>query len=57
MNTIKIELTAEEANALANLLDLAVRSNGLRSASAALIIMQKLEEAAKASGATVEEAK
>lgn len=57
MNTIKVEFTTEEANALANLLDLAVRSNGLRSASAALVIMQKLEEAAKASGSTVEESK
>lgn len=57
MNMIKIEFTAEEANALANLLDIAVRSNGLRSASAALVIMQKLEDAAKSAGATVAETK
>ena len=39
---MKIELTNEEANALANLLDIAVKAGGLRSASAALVIFQKL---------------
>lgn len=44
---MKIELTNEEANALANLLDIAVKAGGIRSAAPALLIMQKLEEAAK----------
>lgn len=44
---MKIELTPDEANALAGLLDLAVKSGGIRSASAALTIFQKLEAAAK----------
>lgn len=42
-----IELTPDEANALAGLLDIAVKANGLRSAAAALAIFQKLEAAAK----------
>lgn len=45
---MKIELNNEEANALANLLDIAVKAGGIRSASAALMIFQKIEEAAKA---------
>lgn len=44
---MKIELTNEEANALANLLDIAVKAGGIRSASAALVIFQKLEAAAQ----------
>jgi hypothetical protein len=53
---MKIELTNEEANALANLLDIAVKAAGLRSASAALVIFQKLETAAKAENAEIKEA-
>lgn len=45
-----LTLTNEEANALANLLDIAVKSAGIRSAAAALLILQKLEEAAKSPG-------
>lgn len=45
MMKMKIELTNEEANALANLLDLAVKAGGLRVAAAALTVMQKLEAA------------
>jgi len=52
---MKIELTNEEANALANLLDIAVKAGGIRSASAALIIFQKLEAAAKAENAEIKE--
>jgi len=48
---IKIELTNEEANALATLLDIAVKAGGIRSAGAALVILQRLEEAAKAAEA------
>lgn len=44
---IKLELTLEEANALANLLDLAVKSGGIRVAGAAANFMQRLEDAAK----------
>lgn len=42
-----LTLTNEEANALANLLDIAVKSAGIRSAGAALLILKKLEEAAR----------
>lgn len=52
---MKIELTNEEANALANLLDIAVKASGIRSASAALVIFQKLEVAAKAENAEIKE--
>lgn len=54
---MKIELTNEEANALANLLDIAVKAAGIRSASAALMVFQKLEAAAKAESAEIKEAK
>ena len=52
---MKIELTSEEANALATLLDIAVKAGGIRSASAALVIFQKLEAAAKAENAELKE--
>ena len=42
-----IELTKDEANALVGLIDLAVKSGGLQVANAALVIMKKVEEAAK----------
>lgn len=45
---IKIELTMDEANALANLIDLAVKAGGVRVSGAALVVMQKLEAAAQA---------
>lgn len=44
---LTIEFTKEETNALAELLDIAVKAGGLRVASAAIVIMQKLQEAAK----------
>lgn len=44
---MKLELTNDEANALANLIDIAVKAGGIRNAAPALVIMQKLEEAAK----------
>lgn len=43
---MNITLTTEEANALANLLDIAVKAGGIRSAGAALVILKKLEDAA-----------
>jgi hypothetical protein len=43
---MKIELTNEEANALAELLDVAVKAGGIRVAPAALAIMQKMQKAA-----------
>lgn len=52
---MKIELTNEEANALANLLDIAVKAAGIRSAHAALVILQKLEAAAKENNAELKE--
>lgn len=45
---MNIELNKDEANALAGLIDLAVKSGGLQVANAALVIMGKLEAAAKA---------
>jgi len=47
MNTIKIEFTVEEANALLNLLDVAVKAGGIRVAPVALSIVQRVEDAAK----------
>ena len=52
---MKIELTNEEANALANLLDIAVKAGGIRTASVALVVFQKLEAAAKAENAELKE--
>jgi hypothetical protein len=46
---MNIELTKEEAQALAGLLDIAVKSGGIQVASAALLILKKIEDAAKAS--------
>lgn len=43
-----IELTKEEATALVQLIDLAVKSGGLQVANAALVLMSKLDAAAKA---------
>jgi hypothetical protein len=43
---IKLELTQEEANALANVIDLAIKAGGVRTATAAMPIFQKLEQAA-----------
>lgn len=42
-----LELTNEEANALAQLLDLAVKAGGLQAAQAAVPLFSKLQEAAK----------
>lgn len=44
---MNISLSKEEANALVGLIDLAVKSGGLQVANAALVIMNKLEAAAK----------
>lgn len=47
MTTIKVELTEAEANTLANLIDMAVRANGVRVAADAVALIQKLQDAAK----------
>lgn len=44
---VKFELTIEEANALVNLLDLAVKRGGIRTATIAVPLLQKLEQAAQ----------
>lgn len=44
---IKLEMTIDEANALAALIDLAVKAGGIKVAGAAAALMQKLEDAAK----------
>jgi hypothetical protein len=46
---MKIEFTKEEAQALVGLIDLAVKSGGLQVANAALVIMKKIDDAAKES--------
>lgn len=52
---MKLELTNAEANALANLIDLAVKAGGIRVAADAAVLMQKLEAAAKAEAQKDEE--
>jgi len=52
---IKIELSVDEANALVNLLDVAVKAGGIRLAPAALAIMQKIETVAKGGDANKSE--
>jgi len=47
MTTIKVELSEAEANTLANLIDMAVRANGVRVAADAVALIQKLQDAAK----------
>ncbi len=47
MTTIKVEFTEAEANTLANLIDMAVRANGVRVAADAVALIQKLQDAAK----------
>jgi hypothetical protein len=49
-----IELSIEEANALLNLLDVAVKSGGIRVAPAALLIVQKIEDSSKKENTTRE---
>lgn len=44
---IKLEMTLDEANALATLIDMAVKAGGIKVAGAAAALMQKLEDAAK----------
>jgi len=44
---VKVDFTIDEANALVNLLDLAVRHGGIRTAATALPLLQKLEQAAQ----------
>lgn len=43
---MKIELNVDEANALINLIDIAVKAGGLQVAPMAVAMMQKLREAA-----------
>lgn len=55
MNTVKIELSQEELNALGALLDAAVKALGMQAAKPALAIMAKLEAAvAEANAAKAE---
>lgn len=49
---ITLALTSDEANALAKLLDAAVRASGLEAAKVALPLFEKLAEAAQAASAT-----
>jgi len=54
-NMITLNLSTDEANALAGLLDIAVKAGGIRSANAALVIFQKLEAAAKVENSETKE--
>lgn len=45
---MKIEFTQDEAQAIVNLIDAAVRAQGLQAAVVALPLVQKLQDAAKA---------
>ena len=47
MNEIKLSLQENEVNALFQLIDLAVKSQGLQVAEAATVIVNKLQEQAK----------
>jgi len=44
---ITLNLTNEEANALGALLDAAVKATGIQGAKAAVVLFEKLEQAAK----------
>ncbi len=55
MNEIKLSLLENEVNALCQLIDLAVKSQGLQVAEAATVIVNKLQEQAKDQLTPVEE--
>lgn len=44
---MKIDLTIDEANALINLIDIAVKAGGLQVAAPAVALMQKIKDAAE----------
>jgi len=44
---ITLNLTNEEANALGALIDMAVKASGIQGAKAAVVLFEKLEQAAK----------
>lgn len=52
---IKIELSQDEFNALVALLDAGVKATGLASVTNAAVLLQKLQDAAKASQSDVTE--
>jgi hypothetical protein len=52
---ICLYLTPDEANALAKLIDAAVRASGIEAAKVALPLFVKLEEAAQAAAANQQE--
>ena len=45
MNTVSVEFTQDDLNALAQILDVAVKATGLQGARSALAILAKLEAA------------
>lgn len=47
---MKLELTNDETNALAAILDIAVKAAGIRIAEASLVILKKMEAAARDEG-------
>lgn len=44
---MKLELTIDEANALISLIDIAVKAGGLQVATTAVVMVQKIKEAAE----------
>jgi hypothetical protein len=48
---IKIELTAEEAQVLTNMIDVAVKAAGLQAAEASVHFVKKIKEAQEAANA------
>lgn len=53
---MQIELNKEEAQAVFQLIDLAVKAGGVQVAASALHIVKKLEDAAKADAQTAQKA-
>ena len=53
---IELSLTPDEANALARLIDAAVKAHGIEAAKAALPLFDKLEAAVKAAAEPTKEA-
>jgi hypothetical protein len=55
VQTITLELATQEAEVLLNLINIAVRAEGLNVAQAAVVLSQRIQEAAKASATAEQE--
>lgn len=54
MQAVKVELTQDEINNLAGLLDVAVKATGLQGARIAVALIEKIERSIQASQQTVQ---